>query len=194
MFTVNVNEIMYTKFVVCGLRLEFRERSCLHPSCSQAAWGHQSTRCTLGARPSPSPRLAPRDRAGAAHTRAAESSDVCRCGPGARQTRCECAFSAWRDWPLSPGGPGHVTGSLASSWPGPGPASCSSSTAPRSCSASTPRRCWNNYNQNLNWYDIQDIPNIMLYPVSEPCEENYEDTPGGPDDQQGCKVFKYILQ
>ena len=34
----------------------------------------------------------------------------------------------------------------------------------------------------------------MFYPVSKPGEEYYEDAPGGADDEQGCKVFEYILQ
>ena len=38
------------------------------------------------------------------------------------------------------------------------------------------------------------IPDVVLYPVSEPGEEYDEDSPGGPDDQQGCKVFENILQ
>ncbi len=42
--------------------------------------------------------------------------------------------------------------------------------------------------------NIQNVPDVVLYPISEPCEEYYEDSPGGPDDQQGCKVFEYILQ
>ena len=42
--------------------------------------------------------------------------------------------------------------------------------------------------------NIRNVPDVVLYPISEPCEEYYEDSPGGPDDQQGCKVFEYILQ